>query len=97
MKPTSFLACATLLACLAWSGNSFAADPTADIAESAPETKPQVDRFCPDSTATRIKRPHTRCSAPGRVYTRDDLRSTGSTTTAGALSKLDPSIRGGGF
>jgi outer membrane cobalamin receptor len=97
MKPTSLLACTALLACFAWSGSSFAADPTTDIAESAPESKPQVDRFCPDATATRIKRPHTRCSAPGRVYSREDLERTGATTAGGALSKLDPSIRGGGF
>lgn len=97
MKATSLLACAALLACFAWSGSSFANDPTSEIAESAPETKPKVDRFCPDATATRIKRPRATCSSPGRVYSREDLERTGAMTAGEALSKLDPSIRSGGF
>jgi hypothetical protein len=50
-------------------------------------------RLCPDETATRIKRrDETKCIGSGRVYTQEQLRSTGATNAAGALSRLDPSV-----
>lgn len=69
---------------------------TALAASEADARSARLDRFCPDTTASRIKRPRGTCSAPGRVYTRDDLDRTGATTAGDALSKLDPSI-GRGF
>lgn len=74
-----------------------AKEPASDIAASEPDTRSaRLDRFCPDATASRIKRHNGRCSTPGRVYTRDDIDRTGATTAGDALSKLDPSI-GRGF
>lgn len=63
------------------------------------EAKPRMarlDRFCPDATASRIKRQRGSCSSPGRVYTHEDLDRTGATTAGEALNKLDPAI-GRGF
>lgn len=68
-------------------------DPSSEIADSEADTRSaRLDRFCPDATASRIKRARGSCSSPGRVYTRDDLDRTGATTVSEALSKLDPSI-----
>jgi outer membrane cobalamin receptor len=73
------------------------ADNAAAVAESAEDKRSaQLDRFCPDSTASRIKRRSGKCMSPGRVYTRDDIERTGATTTGDALTKLDPSL-GRGF
>ncbi len=72
-------------------------DPSSEIAESEADIRSaRLNRFCPDATASRIKRTRGTCSSPGRVYTRDDLDSTGATSAGEALSKLDPSI-GRGF
>jgi hypothetical protein len=74
-----------------------AEDPANAVAASEADTRSaRLDRFCPDATASRIKRQRGSCSSPGRVYTRDDLDRTGATTAGEALSKLDPSI-GRGF
>lgn len=64
------------------------------IAQSNSEAK---RRLCPDQTATRIKhRKGAECMSPGRVYTREDLDSTGAVDTAEALGRLDPSLRTNG-
>lgn len=74
-----------------------AEDSANAVAASETDTRTaRLDRFCPDATASRIKRQRGSCSSPGRVYTRDDLDRTGATTAGEALSKLDPSI-GRGF
>lgn len=60
----------------------------------------KVDRLCLRETGTRIRsrapRPGARDTCPsvlpGRVYTQDDLRSTGEVDIADALRRLDPSI-----
>lgn len=66
-------------------------------AERAPEG---VDRFCLRETGSliRARRASTsrdRCPTHqfGRVYTQDDLRTTGQVDIAQALRMLDPSIR----
>jgi hypothetical protein len=65
-----------------------------EVAQSEGEAK---RRLCPDQTATRIKhRKGAECMSPGRVYTREDLDSTGAVDTAEALGRLDPSLRTNG-
>lgn len=49
-----------------------------------------AERLCVRETGTRVR--HGSCQ-PGRVYTADDLRSTGAVDTQEALRRLDPSIR----
>lgn len=62
----------------------------------------KTDRFCIRETGSRIsasrnarsKQEQDECvAAGGRVYTRADIESTGSTDIADALRRLDPSIR----
>jgi outer membrane cobalamin receptor len=62
----------------------------------------KIDRFCVRETGSRItasrnartKQEQKECvAAGGRVYTRADIDSTGSTDIADALRRLDPSIR----
>jgi hypothetical protein len=68
-------------------------DPSSEIAASKADSRSaRLDRFCPDATASRIKRQRGNCSAPGRVYTREDLDRTGASSINEALSRLDPSI-----
>ena len=59
------------------------------------------DRFCIEQTGSRITAArHARSrgdqkdcvGAGGRVYTREDIRNSGSTDIGDALRKLDPSI-----
>ena len=80
-------------------------DTTADLAQrDARDDEEQwfADRNCMRQTGSRIVARHNaqrdnterRCvSANGRVYTREDLRSTGVVDLGEALRKLDPSIR----
>ena len=64
-----------------------------------PKEKPD-DRFCIQETGSRIvasrnksKKADKDCvSANGRVYTRQDIESTGSVDLRDALRRLDPSI-----
>jgi hypothetical protein len=60
------------------------------------------DRLCVQQTGSRItEMRNSRSTDPekdcvlsgGRVYTREDIRNTGEFDLAGALRKLDPSIR----
>lgn len=68
-------------------------DPSTEIAESKADSRSaRLDRFCPDATASRIKRQRASCSSPGRVYSREDLDRTGASTLSEALTRLDPSI-----
>jgi outer membrane cobalamin receptor len=62
----------------------------------------KTDRYCLRETGSRVtaarnarsKREQKECvAAGGRVYTRADIDSTGSTDIADALRRLDPSIR----
>lgn len=79
-----------------------ARDPApAVVADTAPTRTPaSLDRVCLRETGTRI-RPRAanaareRCLSHtyGRVWTQDDLRSTGQPDIADALRMLDPSIR----
>jgi len=103
MKTFITLALALSLACfgvLAEASHGFE-DPKSDTAASPDQVAlsqaHEEQRLCPDQTATRIKhRRGTRCMSPGRVYTREQLRSTGAVDNAEALSRLDPSIRTSG-
>jgi hypothetical protein len=47
---------------------------------------------CLSDTGTRILGNSADCSAVGRSYSSDDINRTGSSTVAGALRQLDPSI-----
>ncbi|TWT17853.1 hypothetical protein FQY83_16330 [Luteimonas marina] len=59
------------------------------------------DRFCIKETGSRVvatrnksKKSDEECvNAAGRVYTREDIESTGSADLRDALRRLDPSIR----
>lgn len=53
------------------------------------------ERHCLRQTGTRIvQRDKSRCLyLPGRVYTQDDLRSTGARDVGEALQRLDPAFR----
>lgn len=66
------------------------------------EADARPDRFCLRETGSRIpvvrrldtQRSRDRClTSNGRVYTREDLDSTGRVDIADALRALDPSIR----
>ncbi|MCA0395235.1 MAG: hypothetical protein LCH70_14160 [Proteobacteria bacterium] len=69
-------------------------------ADSSAATKKPDDRFCIQETGSRIvasrnksKKADKDCvSANGRVYTRQDIESTGSVDLRDALRRLDPSI-----
>lgn len=72
----------------------------AAVADAATTADAAVDRTCLRSTGTRIRPRATgtsrgRCSSffSGRVYSQEDLRSTGEVDIAQALRMLDPSIR----
>ena len=67
---------------------------------TAAERDAGIDRLCLRETGTLIRarrpaRSNERCPSHqfGRVYTQDDLRSTGQADIAQALRMLDPSIR----
>jgi len=70
------------------------------VADAATTPDAIGERHCLRSTGTRIRPRATgasrgRCTSffNGRVYTQDDLRSTGEVDIAQALRMLDPSIR----
>jgi hypothetical protein len=101
----SFAAAAQSAAGVGVSVETGTSEAVADDRVNADEAA--IDRTCLRSTGTRIaprartadgaidangKRP--RCvSANGRVYTREDLDSTGAVNVAEALRLLDPAIR----
>lgn len=71
------------------------------VAVSAADQK-EADAFCLRQTGSHVRsitpkahgdRAVECASAPGRVYSREDIERTGATTTAQALRLLDPSIR----
>src|SRR5690554_4387173 len=78
-------------------------EPEEQAREQAREARKDkgAERFCIRETGSRIvanrnarsKAEREECvAAGGRVYTRDDIRRTGSTDLADALRRLDPSI-----
>ena len=78
-----------------------ARDATAAATPDAGKAPDVIDRFCLRETGTMIRSRRAgtamreRCPSHqfGRVYTQDDLRSTGQVDIAQALRMLDPSIR----
>lgn len=73
--------------------------PVATVAEETvnadtPKLAEVNDRNCLRHTGTRIKRrDKDGCiNAPGRSYDKDDIDSTGASTAAEALERLDPSV-----
>jgi hypothetical protein len=69
------------------------AAPTAAVKPDAAAAGPTVrNPACLSDTGTRIPDNGTTCSAVGRSYTSNDIKSTGSTTADGALRLLDPAI-----
>jgi hypothetical protein len=65
---------------------------TALKAEGPPASVSQNSSTCPRDTGSRIPASSADCSGFGRTYSSDDINRTGSTTAAGALRLLDPSI-----
>ncbi|MDD3762078.1 MAG: hypothetical protein PHP86_02155 [Nevskiales bacterium] len=65
-----------------------------EMTSDAPEAR-AADAHCLTETGSRIKTSAERpcISAPGSVYSRDDIDRTGATSTAEALRRLSPSIR----
>jgi hypothetical protein len=66
---------------------------------TAPSAQPTVgppttrnDATCLKDTGSRIPADASACSATGRSYSSEDISRTGSTTAAGALQLLDPSV-----
>lgn len=96
----AFASSITCFAMLAQAGHGFESpntDATASPEQVAMSESSEQRRDCPNQTATRIKhRQNGDCMSPGRVYTREQLRSTGAVDNAEALSRLDPSIRTSG-
>lgn len=79
-----------------------AQDEPEEASQSRAKPKKADDRFCIQETGSRIvaarnarsRSDEKECvSAGGRVYTREDIESTGSVDIKDALRKLDPSIR----
>ncbi|TZF90288.1 hypothetical protein [Cognatilysobacter lacus] len=107
MKRRITIAAATLLLSvvapvMAQDAPAAPAAPTRQSDAERAEQDAKVDRFCLRETGTLIRRraPKTgardgRCTSmqTGRVYTQDDLRSTGQVDIASALRMLDPSVR----
>ena len=86
------------------SATASAADDKARVDATAAEqsaAEKSADSFCLRQTGshlraiTKSRGEHavSCASAPGRVYTREDLERTGASTTAEALRLVDPSIR----
>lgn len=71
-----------------------AGDPAAPpAAQTQAATQPDASRVCPQDSGTRIKQQPGSClSSPGRTYGSDEIRNTGATNAADALSKMDPSL-----
>ncbi|HZH44701.1 MAG TPA: hypothetical protein VEY50_11530 [Lysobacter sp.] len=70
--------------------------PSDDSAAAKAEPDKHVDRNCLRYTGSRLvhRDRDGRCAAAaGRVYTRDDIDSTGAVNIGDALRRLDPSIR----
>jgi outer membrane cobalamin receptor len=79
-----------------------AQDEPEEASQSRAKPRKADDRFCIQETGSRIvaarnarsKSDEKECVATGgRVYTREDIDSTGSVDIKDALRKLDPSIR----
>jgi hypothetical protein len=66
------------------------AAPTAQPVVGPPTTRNDVT--CLKDTGSRIPADASACSATGRSYSNEDISRTGSTTAAGALQLLDPSV-----
>jgi outer membrane cobalamin receptor len=90
------------LACAAAPPAAWAQDEEPEEAGRAVVKKDDPDdRFCIRENGSRIvatrnrgKSAEQECvSAAGRVYTREDIESTGSADVRDALRRLDPSIR----
>jgi len=68
----------------------------ADEATQASVAKDKrLDHLCLRETGSRVRasdRSRRGCTELGRVYTRDDIASTGEVDIADALRRLDPSI-----
>ena len=104
MRPRTAFAAALLLAVAAPAFAQEAppsTEPAAPAAKAPPREEAEVDRLCLRETGTMIRpranKAKGRAGCPsihsGRVYTQEDLRSTGEIDMADALRKLDTSIR----
>jgi len=81
---SSIVALVSLCAC---------AQPTAAVKPTAgPTLAGQRNSACLSETGSRIPSSGASCSAFGHSYSSEDINSTGSTTAAGSLRLLDPSI-----
>lgn len=77
-------------------------EPEESARSRAKDSRKADDRFCIEQTGSRItaarnarsKSDQRECvAAGGRVYTREDIESTGSVDLRDALRRLDPSLR----
>ena len=88
MKKIFIVPCLTLCVSACVSSRS-----TPDTAK--PTLTPTAERppaGCIAATATRIPVSPKDCAAFGRVWTYEDIRSTGATDAAQALRQLDPTV-----
>ena len=108
-SPSAALLSGLLAASLAFSFTAQSSDtPDHAGSETAEASSPEAEPLaaedakatplrCPDSTASRIKRPRAHCASPGRVYSADDIARTGEIDVGRALQRLDPSITSNRF
>jgi len=64
---------------------------TAATTQAAATTK-ALPAGCVSETGTRIPVSQSDCTGPGRVWTNQDVKSTGATDAAQALRQLDPTV-----
>jgi hypothetical protein len=86
-----FIATAALLAA---APSAFAEDPKPEAGDATSKTaEAEKKPNCLQETGSRIRRSGKACiPVVGRVYSREDIESTGRNQTADALRVLDPSF-----
>ncbi len=87
---------ACLIVCVAACATSPSTSGTGK-SESAATTKAAaasraLPAGCVSDTGTRIPVSQSDCTGPGRVWTDQDVKSTGATDAAQALRQLDPTV-----
>jgi len=85
-----FLIGAGLSLCVAACASTSSSPGAVTSKAAAAPTQPPAG--CVSSTATRIPVSPSECAAFGRVWTDQDIKTTGATDTAQALRLLDPSV-----
>jgi outer membrane cobalamin receptor len=92
MKLRMMVLAVALAASPAWAADAPAPGVAADQGKAASKKETHIN--CLKETGSRIKPKEGECvEAPGKVITRDDIDRTGSTSTADAIRRLEPSAR----